>query len=194
MTPTRLGRPATDLDADLAPVRAALLAEARAEADRVVAAARRDAAATITAARAQAARIRAEAAGNGAADAAQAAAATRVRARRQARAIELRARRQAYDALHERATGAVTALTGDPGYPAIRAGLVAAARDRLGPDAAIREPPGGGIVAQAPGLRLDLSLVGFVDAAVLAVVAEREEAPPAPAEREEAPADREAAR
>ncbi|MGC9669782.1 V-type ATP synthase subunit E family protein [Planosporangium sp. 12N6] len=149
----------------LAPVREALLAAARADADQIVAAAEADADAVLAAARDQAARILGQARQEGLADAAALVAADRSRARRRARVTVLRARREAYEVLRSATRAAAARLRDEPEYPELRARLVAAARRALGPDARVQEAEGGGIVAESPGHRLDLSLSGFADRA-----------------------------
>ncbi|HEX7659628.1 MAG TPA: hypothetical protein VF444_09120, partial [Pseudonocardiaceae bacterium] len=77
---------------------------------------------------------------------------------RTARARVLAAKAAAYQRLRREATDAVRGFRDEPGYPAVRAGLVAAARAMLGPDAEIIDDPGGGIMASAAGRRLDQTL------------------------------------
>ncbi len=156
----------------LAPVCEALLAAARAGADRVTGQAEADASAMLAAASAQAAQILAAARTGGTADAAAAMAAEQARARRQARAAVLRARREAYERLRTQARAAVAELVHQPGYARLRARLATVARAALGPEADVRDADGGGVIGTVPGRRVDLSLARFADRAVDAVAAE----------------------
>lgn len=160
---------------DLAAVRAALLAAAQADAQQTLRSARDRAAAVISEAQAEAGQIRAEAAQAGAADASTALATAQAAARRRARTIELRAHRQAYDALRAESAAAVTALVGAPEYADVRAKLTAAARRVLGPTATIRDIAAGGVIADADGRTLNLSLAALVEPAVAAVLAAYEQ-------------------
>jgi len=154
------------VEAELEPVRAALLAAARADAAAVLVAADEDEAATMAAARAQVADLVGAARREGAADAAAMLAADRARGRREARRIELCARQEVLDQLRSRARAAVTALRDDPGYGRLRDRLAARARELAGPDAVISEPPDGGVVAVSAGRRWDLSLPALAERAV----------------------------
>ena len=154
------------VEAELEPVRAALLAAARADAAAVLVAADEDEAATMAAARAQVADLVGAARREGAADAAAMLAADRARGRREARRIELSARQEVLDQLRSRARAAVTALRDDPGYGRLRDRLAARARELAGPDAVISEPPDGGVVAVSAGRRWDLSLPVLAERAV----------------------------
>jgi vacuolar-type H+-ATPase subunit E/Vma4 len=165
------------LVAALAPVRDALRAAAAAQARGTVDQARSAAATTLATARAEADRIRATARDSGRADAAAALAIERARVARQARAVVLTARRQAYETLHQRAREAVGRLCEDRDYPAMRGALVGVARAALGGGAAVREADGGGILAEVPDRRVDLSLAGFAARAVEEVVTQRGGAP-----------------
>jgi vacuolar-type H+-ATPase subunit H len=168
--PALIPRPA--MVAALAPVRAALLVAARAAADRTLASADAAATAALTEARERADRMLAEARRDGAADAGAVIADERAQIRRQARAVVLRARREAYDGLRAAARAAVCDLRDEPGYRAVRDRLASYARELLGPQATMRDTDGGGILAQAPGRRLDLSLRSFAERAVDRVAAE----------------------
>lgn len=160
--------------ADLAPVRAALLAAARAQAGRRLAAADAEADAVLAAARAQAAAMVEQARTEGAADATIALAGARARARREARAIVMAARRDAYRSVREAGRAAVRRLRAEPGYPGLRDRLATALRGRLGPDPLVVEGATGGMVAETAGRRVDYSLDGFADRAVDALGAELE--------------------
>jgi vacuolar-type H+-ATPase subunit E/Vma4 len=153
----------------LAPVRAALLDRARADADAVLAEADADADEVVAAARSRAAALVAEARAEGERDAAVLAARDRARARREARAAVLRAQSRVYEELRRRSRVAVRALRDDPVYPALLEALRDRARDRLGADAVVREHPDGGLVAEAPGrrgARLDATLDALTDDAL----------------------------
>jgi vacuolar-type H+-ATPase subunit E/Vma4 len=160
--------------AALVPVREFLLAQARAEAERTRSEAAAEAAAVLARARDQAAAILAEARARGESDGAAVAAAELARARRQARGLPLAARRQAYEALRQRARAAVRKLHEDPGYPRLRRRLARLAREQAGPHAVVSEPPEGGVVAEAPGRRVDCSLEELASRAVDALGAEVE--------------------
>ena len=158
--------PARPVDAALEPVRAALLAAARADAAAVLAAADEDAAAALAVAQAQVAGLAETARSEGAADAGAMLAADRARGRREARRIELAARREVWDQLRDRARAAVAALRTDPAYDGLRDRLAARARQLAGPGAEVSEPAEGGVVAVAAGRRWDLSLPALAGRAV----------------------------
>jgi vacuolar-type H+-ATPase subunit E/Vma4 len=160
---------------DLAPVRAALLASARAEAARIRADADAAAERTVAVAREEAAAILARARKQGAADAAALLGADRSCARRQARALVLAARREGYENLRAAARAAVLRMRYDPGYPRLRTALADAARHTLGRSARIGDTDDGGVVGQRAGRRVDLSLTGFADRAVDACAARLED-------------------
>jgi hypothetical protein len=155
----------------LAPVRNALLADARADAERLDARALGDAGRALAQAREQADRILAEARAAGAADAAEVVARERAQARRRARTVVLRARREAYEELVAAARTAVSHLRAEPGYAELSGHLAGAARRLLGPHTRVEEAGGGGVVASSGGRRLDLSLTGFADRAVGGIAA-----------------------
>jgi vacuolar-type H+-ATPase subunit H len=156
----------------LAPVRAAMLAAAGHDVDRIVAESRAAGQQRIADAQAHGARLRQEARERGAADAAAAMAEQRSRVGRRARAIVMRAHREEYDALHEAARQAAPRLVEEPDYPGLRPNLAEAVRTLLGPDALLRDASGGGVIGQADGRRVDFSLARFADRAVDQVVAE----------------------
>jgi len=152
--------------AALDPVRTALLTRATADGDAMVATADSDATAAVTAARAEAAAVVADARAEGERDAAVVRSAEQARARRQARGIVLAEQRAAYDELRRRSRVAARRLRTEPGYAALLGRLTALARGELGPEAVVREHPDGGVVAEAPGRRLDLRLTTLADRAV----------------------------
>ncbi|HET8680717.1 MAG TPA: hypothetical protein VFM54_02405 [Micromonosporaceae bacterium] len=163
--------PDAHVTAALAPVRDALLAAARADAQRLDAQAQAETDQVLAAARQEAQRLLAEARQRGGAEAEAAVAAEAAGARRRGRAVIMRARREAYESLVTAARAAVAELRGDPAYPATRDRLAAAARAALGPDAGVREAAGGGVVAEAGARRVDLSLSGFAERAAAQVAA-----------------------
>jgi len=163
--------PVTD---PLAPVRAALLARARRDAQRLLTAAVEDAAAVLDAAGDEVLRIRDQAHAEATEYVASVLASQRARARREARTIVLRAQRAAYDQLLRRAREAVRQLRDDPGYPALLDRLAAMARAELGPDATVREHAHGGVVAEAGGRRISFTLPALADRALAELLASRE--------------------
>ncbi len=136
----------------LAPVRAALLTSARAAVQRELSAAHLDAEATLAQARAQARSILDTAAEEGRADAATSIAAEHEQARRQARTVELAAQRESYDELLRHVTAAVARAFAEPDT---RDQLVAAIGAQLGPDAIVRDAPGGGVTGEVAGRLVD---------------------------------------
>ena len=150
--------------AGLGPVADSLLREARRDAERTRTEASAEADALIRRARDEAARIVAEARGAGRSEAAAAANEERVRARRTARAIVLAARRETYEELCRKIRSAVAALCAE--NPATTERLRLLARERAGTDARITTAAGGGVVAVAPGLRVDCSVPALADHAV----------------------------
>ncbi|MGW2516386.1 hypothetical protein ACWC09_05015 [Streptomyces sp. NPDC001617] len=159
----------------LDPVRAQLLRAARTEADAQLSAADDDAAAVLADAEARSAAILAEARRLGEADAAAARDAARARSRRAARARELAARRACWEELGRLVVRGVGDLRRADSYPVLRARLTAYVRDALGPDARITEAPGGGMVGEAAGRRLDCSLAAFARRALERTGTEAEE-------------------
>lgn len=150
--------------AALEPLRAALIARARAEAGRVRAAAAEDGRQVLAGARDEAAALVADARAQGEADAAALLAVERSHARRVARGAVLAAQRAVYDELRERARIAVRALLADPDR---RARLATVVRGRLGDHAVVRDRPDGGLVAESPdGRGVDASVEALVDSAL----------------------------
>lgn len=143
---------------NLEPVRMALLTQARAEADAQVSAARREADERRSSARAEADALLRRARDEREEAAAAARSRSLLRARREARAIVLRARQDAYDELRAAALAAAADLRVRPDYPRLRDRLAAAARERLGPEAEVTEPAGGGVLARAGDRLVDCSL------------------------------------
>ncbi|MFS8098939.1 hypothetical protein LFM09_17565 [Lentzea alba] len=147
----------------LAPVRAALLARARAQAGRELAAAHLDGDALLATARAEARSILDLAAEEGRADAASSIAAEHEKARRTARALEQAAQREIYDDLRHRVTTAVARAFADP---VRRDRLVAMIRTELGAGATVRDAPGGGVTGEAAGRVVDLGVEAVAGRAV----------------------------
>lgn len=162
--PRAVAVPRPPADAALEPVRAALLAAARAEGERLVAAAERDAAAVLDAARARAAAVLDAATAAGRADAAARAARERSAARRTRRTAELSARSAARDELRALVRAAVRDLR--TSCPDLRERLAVRIRAELGPDALLAPTSDGGLVGEVPGRRLELSLEALADLAV----------------------------
>lgn len=150
----------------LVPVRAALLAEARAEADRLLAQVDAEAAATIARAEAEADGIRGEARAQGEADAAAVLAAERARARRQARAIVLAAQRDVYEDLRASVLRRLPALRAEAAYGAWRDRLRERVHTELGADAVVTEHPDGGVVGELGGRRVAYTLAGLAEQAL----------------------------
>jgi vacuolar-type H+-ATPase subunit E/Vma4 len=153
----------------------ALLDRARMDADAALTGADTEAAAMLAAARARAAQLVTEARAEGERDAAAVGARLRARAQREARAAVLHAQAAAYAELRRRSRAAVRALREDPAYPELLAALRARARAQLGAAATVREHPDGGVVAEAPGRRLDAGLDALADAALDGLGAEVQE-------------------
>jgi vacuolar-type H+-ATPase subunit E/Vma4 len=148
----------------LEPLRAALIARARAEADRVCADAETAGRQLLAEARDEAEALLAKARAQGETDAAAMFASEMDRARRSARGVVLAAQRAAYNELRQRALTAVRGLLADP---ARRARLETVLRSQLGDQAVIHDHPDGGIVAETPdGRSLDASIEKLVDSAV----------------------------
>ncbi|MDW4909536.1 hypothetical protein RB628_30410 [Streptomyces sp. ADMS] len=161
--------PTTDA---LDPVRSELLRAAHADADALLAHAEREAAARLDQARAEARAILEDARRQGEADGADAARDRFVRARREARSRTLAARREPYEQLCREAAERVRELRRADGYVALRERLEQRARVLLGPGAEVAESADGGVVAQVPGRRVDLSLTALADRALDSMGAE----------------------
>jgi vacuolar-type H+-ATPase subunit E/Vma4 len=153
-------------DEALEPVRAWLLGAARADARRLRAEAAADADRLLARAKAEAAAILAEARAQGTAEGASLGTAEQARRRRHDRRLLLEAERQAYEELRARSRAAVRALRDDPGYPALGERLARLAQAAAGPGAVVSQHPDGGVVAEAPGVRVDCTLDGLAARAV----------------------------
>jgi vacuolar-type H+-ATPase subunit E/Vma4 len=142
----------------LAPVSAALLASASAQAGQLIEQARIAAAALGDKARSDAASAIRAAREEGMAQAAPLAAAELSHARRKARAARLQAEQRATKELQDRIRSAITGLRNDPGYGELRDRLAGLALQAAGPGAVLSEHPAGGVLARAPGVLVDCSL------------------------------------
>ena len=177
MTPRakpRTAPPVTPVDEPLEPVRQAILAAARADAARLLADADTEATAAVARADAEAARIRTSARAQGEADAEAVLVAERARARRRARALVLAAQRAAYEELRDRVAGALPGLRAGAGYAGWRDGVGEQVREMLGEGTVLSEHPDGGVVGEAPGRRVAVTLTGLADEAVDALGADLE--------------------
>ncbi|MEU5591815.1 hypothetical protein [Streptomyces sp. NPDC020298] len=148
----------------LDPVRAELLRAARASADTVLDRARADADETLRAARSRAQAMLARARDLGEADGAAQADRERVRAVQDAWAVELAARAEVYAQLRARIRAGVRRALAEGTVPSAR--LAEAARALLGAEARITAAAGGGVTAEVPGRRVDLSADALADHAL----------------------------
>jgi vacuolar-type H+-ATPase subunit E/Vma4 len=153
----------------LAPVREALVASARADAERLLVQADAEAEVILARARAEADAIRADSRAEGEADAASALVTERARSRRQARAVLLAAQAQSYARLRASAVEESATLRGDPAYGPWREDMSERIRARLGEDAVVTELPEGGVRGEAPGRRVEYTLGGLAEQAVEAL-------------------------
>lgn len=151
----------------LEPLRAALLEQARSDADAAEAAAAAHGEQLLESARRQRVALLDEARARGEADAVVMLRTERARAQREARGLVLGAQRAAYDDLRKDASVAVRALLEDPSE---RARMSAAVRAQLGEKAVVRDHPDGGLVGEAPdGRMVDASVATLVDAALASI-------------------------
>lgn len=148
----------------LDPVRAELLHAARASADAVRARARADADETLRAARATAEQILARARDLGTAEGTAAAERERVRAVQDAWAAELAVRAEVYAELRNAVREGVRRALTEGVVPQAR--LAEAARAVLGTEARVTAAEGGGVTAEVPGRRVDLSADALADRAL----------------------------
>ncbi|MEU7059121.1 hypothetical protein [Streptomyces sp. NPDC046197] len=155
-----MAAPADALD----PVRAELLRAARASADAVLDHARADAEETLRAARRTAEALLARARDLGAADGAAAAGRERARTVQDAWAVELAARAEVYAELRARIRAGVRRALAEGAVPQTR--LREAARALLGSRARVTAAAGGGVAAEVPGRRVDLSADALADRAL----------------------------
>ena len=143
----------------LAPVRAALLARARATADAKLAEADAEAELALRQAREEAASILARARTAGEADARSVRAGEHARARRVARGLVLAARRHAYEELRRRSQQALRQQ--DPAV--LASALTDRVRATLGDSARLAAHPSGGLVGEDDGRRVDCSIEALAD-------------------------------
>ncbi|MFS4092974.1 hypothetical protein [Streptomyces sp. AF1A] len=148
----------------LAPVRAELLRAARASADAVMDRARADANETLRSARATAEAVLTRARDLGRADGAAAAARERVRALQDSWAGELAARAEVHAALRAAVRAGVREEFAKD--PSLRSRCAAAAREVLGPRARVTAASTGGVTAEVPGRRVDLSADALAERAL----------------------------
>jgi vacuolar-type H+-ATPase subunit E/Vma4 len=155
-------------------VRAALIADARADAASLLAAADHDARDRIARSHEEAAELVEAARAEGAREAAERLARQHAATRREAREVVLAARRQALDELRERARTAARGLALEDRYGELREHLRNLASFQLGPDAEIIDDPDGepGVVARDGHRRVDYRLVTLADRAVEALGAD----------------------
>lgn len=160
-------------EADLVPVRRALLRLARAEAAARRAEARRRAAALVGDAQAEAEQARLSARASAEAEAAIVVDEACRRVQRGARTRDLDARRRAYEQLLARARAAVREAVADDEQ--VQAALEVLAHEQLGAGAVVtRLPDGGGVVASVDNRRVDYSIDALVEQEAAVVQAERE--------------------
>ncbi|WP_369386540.1 hypothetical protein AB5J72_02260 [Streptomyces sp. CG1] len=148
----------------LDPVRVELLRAARASADSVRDRARAEVDETLRAARATAEQVLAQARDLGEGDGAAAAERERLRAVREAWAVELAARAEVYAELSTRVRAGVRRALAEGAVP--RARLAETARAMLGTKARVSAVAGGGVTAEVPGRRVDLSADALADRAL----------------------------
>ncbi|MET9450514.1 hypothetical protein [Streptomyces cinerochromogenes] len=156
----------------LSPVRAELLRAARTSADAVMERARADAEETLRSARVTAEAVLARARDLGRADGAAEAARERVRAVQDAWAAELAARAEVYAVLRASVRAGVRRAFAEDS--SLQSRCTEAARKLLGPQARVTDVPEGGVTAEVPGRRVDLSADALADHALdrLGVLAE----------------------
>lgn len=155
----------------LRPLRRALLAAARAEADGVRGAAREAGRQDVAAAEGEVAAMLARARAQGEADGAALRRADEARARSAARTDHLVAQREAYEHLRRTAGEAVAALLREPGN---RERLAESLRRALGGRATVADTDDGGLSARAPdGRSIDASVGALVDRALAGLDLER---------------------
>ncbi|MEU3347207.1 hypothetical protein ABZ723_19905 [Streptomyces sp. NPDC006700] len=148
----------------LDPVRAELLRAARASADAVLDRTRAAAAETLRAARATAEAVLTRARELGEADGAAEAARERVRGRQDAWAVELAARADVYAALGAAVRAGVRRALAEDAVSQSR--LAEVARALLGAEARVVAAAEGGVTAEVPGRRVDLSADALADRAL----------------------------
>lgn len=148
----------------LDPVREALLAQAEAEAERVVGQAEDRAAAQVAQAEEQKAALVLRARAEGEAAAELEAASELTQARRTARTLILEAKRAVYDDVRRESQAAVQRLRSEPRYVELVERLAARAREELGPEVELElDLPDGGIIGRVENRRVDHTLPTLVE-------------------------------
>jgi vacuolar-type H+-ATPase subunit E/Vma4 len=149
----------------LSPVRQALLAEARAQADALLAEADADVEEMVSAASTQAAEMRSQAREQGTADAGRYLAAERARSRREARQVVLQAQRRAWEELRRRCHEAVLILREDSSYQDRLADVVERSTQSHGPDVVVEERSDG-VVLENSRRRTSYTLTDLAESAL----------------------------
>ena len=148
----------------LDPVREALLAEARATADHILRQADERASDQVEQAHQETEALVARARAEGQAAAELETISALVEARRRARTLVLEAQRAIHDDVRRRAEAAAQELRATPRYDELLDRLTDLAREVLGPGSKVeRDPPEGGVVAQAGNRRLAYTLPALVE-------------------------------
>jgi vacuolar-type H+-ATPase subunit E/Vma4 len=153
---------------NLEPLRAALRAEAEAEARRRSADVDEECARRLADAESRARELIRGARLEGEQAAAKESVRRRAAATRHARELRLSAQRRVIDEFGARARREALSMPGDPRYPSLLARLSRAAKDQLGADAELKlDPPGAGGVRAHAGTRfVDYTLPALVDRAI----------------------------
>ena len=148
----------------LAPLRAALLARARAAAAELVAAAEAERASALSDAQREVDELLARARDQGHADGEELFASERAAGRASDQTRLLTAQRSVYESLRSRIADRVRDLLARPGA---HDRLVATLVERLGDDVSVVDSPDGGVVARSPdGRSIDASVAALVDSAL----------------------------
>ena len=159
----------------LDPVRAALLAEAEAEAERVVRQAEENAAAQVSRAEEQKAALVKRARAEGEAAAELEATSELTHARRNARTLVLEAQRAVYDDVRREAHAAAQRLRSEPRYGELLERLAAVVEEELGPEVELEaDPPDGGVIGHAGNRRVEQTLPALVERCLTEHAAELE--------------------
>jgi vacuolar-type H+-ATPase subunit E/Vma4 len=148
----------------LAPAESALLADARAEAERVVGDAEQTSRSLVEGARTQAQRSVAVARAEGEALAEREAAHRIALAQIEARASLLQVQREQYELLRRQVLAAVDSIRGTARYERLLARLERLAREQLGTGAeVVVDPPEGGVIATSGRRRVDYTLPALAE-------------------------------
>ncbi|WP_062203665.1 hypothetical protein [Demequina salsinemoris] len=156
----------------LVPLRADILARARADSERLDAEAEQRAAAMVAEADREAAAIASRAIDAGVAAAEADAALRSARERRRAHELRLAGRESLHHDLEAAVLERASELKASADYPALLAALEARATALLGPEATVTEDPEGGIVAVHGARRLDLTLPALARATIESMAGE----------------------